>query len=958
MSVYGISSYDQSIYGLDRYPAYSVEPFTARSVNYGTLQVTWTKPSGSIFRYRLLANRYGYPVNETDGTVLFDSTTYPGSSYVDTSVIAGTYHYYGFYVLVDVTNNIWIRSGVSGCLAVKDYGSSNDMWNRLPEHFRTLPETGGELTGDAAGNPYLKQFVNVLGYSADYLRTQYGMLAEHYNDPMVIPIDDLWNLAAEVGLHFSPELPAYTIRKAVANQAHVCREGGTTQGIGNEIIIRTGWAADITTGPNLMLEDDQSTFIHPIFTPYSPYRYYYIGDYVWTGAPVLSRQWPGLGFWYQCISPCQGIDPTGVVTQSANWKVVKDADDTTLHTLLNSGTGFPSTWEAVDISATSGLPTAGSLIQGLGVKNLPGTGNAWNSLRLKNTAASSKTLIIRSAARQPSQVTGAPWAVDPQSAVQDAVPVPYVRDSQQWSPAIRYGTGDIVLCQGQPFTALRASTGIRPPANNIATPEWAPLSESRRIRIAASGYISDNMTGTGNPVKVNPCMEWYDATGNFITRVTARNTSTTGNPSKPDNFMFDSFTGSSRVFNVQGNNTAPIGPWQATYWQNQTLTGTPVGSQSVPNVNFSLDGTTSLFPSLANTGWSASWVTRFLPPSTGNYTFSLKGLGGGTRLLINGIPVINAWAGTPTSLTSATIQLPGGSPVTVEVDYVAPAYTQGSGSTPNLIAIPNPVSTGSTNYTFPALPVIPGIEYGFGFTAPGFIGATITWYGPNSNQPIGTTQFARQAGQPGIRSTATVPAGATSASVTIGADASPINVSAYFLMATGAPVASGLTVTSQVTFTPTTSLLNTNTLTGRTTDDNLLAWQTPVGNFSVGNGNCWPLIPGQRSIGLVPGPANTKLGVTFRTGPQSGQTQGMVFRYTDDNNYWRCSRTDLRKKVAGTWALVATHSTAFADNDRMIIVLNGPVIQVFRNAGGTPVSSVSDTFNSSATKHGVIVEQT
>lgn len=958
MSVYGITPYGTSVYGLDLYPAYSVEPFTAQSVTYGTVQVSWTKPTGTILRYRLLANRYGYPVNENDGTVLFDSATYPGSNYADTSIIPGTYHYYGFYVLADLADNIWIRSGVAGCLAIKDYGSSEEMWRRLPNHFRTIPETDGYLTGDAPGDSYLQQFVNVIGFGVDYLRTQYGMMLDHCNDPMAIPIDDLWNLAAEVGLKFSPEMPAYTIRKAVANQAHVCREGGTTPGIENEIILRTGWSADITTGANLMLEDDQSTFLHPVFYEYTRHRCYNIGECVWFGPPFSFRQWPGLGYWYKCISPTQGIDPPASGGSNANWQVIRDSDDTLL-TLVQPSTGMPSTWEAVDLGNTNGVPTSGSVLQGLGVQNIANTGFAWNCLRLKNKASSSRNLMLRSVCRKTSQVNLTPWAVDPQSAVQDAVPVPYVRDSQQWDPTIRYGTGDLVLYQGQPFKALRASTGITPPTNDIANAEWTPLSESRRIRIATSGYVSDNMTGTAHAVKVVPCMEWYDCAGNFITRITARNTSSTGVPSKPDSLAFDSFTSQSRVYNVQAATSVSLGPWLATFWPNGTMSGRPAGTLSVPSPNFSLDGYHSLLPDLAGTGWSGRWVTQFVPQSAGNYTFSLKGLGGGVRMLVNGVPIISDWYGTPTSLTSSTVTLKGGTPVSVEVDYRAPDYTPGTW-TANLIpqeSLPLTLASSNQDIKVPPFYVVAGAEFIFSLTSSGgHAGGAITWYGSNG-QPVGCFAFPYSS-TAGVDESVSgfIPGNATSASIEVMCFSSFEGMESNFQMRTAVPQPSALTVTSPISLVPTGSVVNTGTLTGRLTDDETNTWLTPAGNFLIGYGNCWPLNPGQRSIGLVTGPANTNVGVTFRTSPQSGQTQGIVFRYTDDNNYWRCGRVSIRKKVAGVWTTVATHSTTFLNNDRMILTLSGSSIKVFRNAASTPVTSVTDTFNSSATKHGIIVE--
>src|SRR5487761_1355924 len=137
-SILGLSKYGTSLYGLGLPPEYLVEPMAAASDSYTSVLVTWHPPSGIIFRYRLLRSRYGFPVNENDGEVVYDTTVYPGNAYTDLRVSPGTYHYYGFYVLIDIADNIWVRSGFAACLAVQDYGSGRQLFDLLPEYFTTI----------------------------------------------------------------------------------------------------------------------------------------------------------------------------------------------------------------------------------------------------------------------------------------------------------------------------------------------------------------------------------------------------------------------------------------------------------------------------------------------------------------------------------------------------------------------------------------------------------------------------------------------------------------------------------------------------------------------------------------------------------------------------------------------------------------------------------------------------
>jgi hypothetical protein len=147
-------------------------------------------------------------------------------------------------------------------------------------------------------------------------------------------------------------------------------------------------------------------------------------------------------------------------------------------------------------------------------------------------------------------------------------------------------------------------------------------------------------------------------------------------------------------------------------------------------------------------------------------------------------------------------------------------------------------------------------------------------------------------------------------------------------------------------------------LTGRVTDDQQSTWTVPTGAFQQGGyegGAAWPTTPGVRSVALISGAANGQVGVTFRSSPLSTgtHTQGLVFRYSDDSDYWSANRTQLKKKVAGVWTVLATYAIPFADNDRIVVSMNGSVINVFRNAGTVAVATVTDSWNSGAILHGI-----
>lgn len=469
MSAYGYSVYDsgfyfqgkvypstaQNYYGLSLFTPLNVNPFTAVPRDYATIMLQWTQPQGEIIDFRLLSNRYGYPVDENDGNILIDSSTFPGTSYADQDVIPGTYHYYGIYLL---TEGVWDRAGFASCLMPFYYAEGTRMYGLLPTYFREVSDV--ELTQDATDNQYIEQFFNVIGWSADYLKTQYDMLARHLNDPMAIPLDDLMNLAAELGMPFQPEVPASLMRKSLANWTHVCQERGTPGGIAENITLLTGYPIDLRSGRNLMLENDQSLPASPLPGAWTAGTGYVPGENVTYG-----------NYLYTCLTPGgQGTPPTGSTLANTYWQVVQNTADPA-GTLANPNTvGGVNTWEAIypalDAGGSYATP-AGSLTGTIGLPD-PLNTPSWthSAFSVTNKSGSTQDMMLRCVSRLPSDLTGtnANSAPDPAQAVKDGIPIQQLSYAANgWLPSVRYATDSIVIYNNFLYQAQRASTNALPP---------------------------------------------------------------------------------------------------------------------------------------------------------------------------------------------------------------------------------------------------------------------------------------------------------------------------------------------------------------------------------------------------------------------------------------------------------------------------------------------------------------
>lgn len=809
-TIYGISEYGTSYYGLGLPSGYIVDPFTATPYNYEVINLAWMQCSNPILEFRLLRNRYGYPIDENDGEILLDATIWPGNGFVDNQILPGSYHYYGIYLLVaQGDTSSWVRAGLAACLIQQDLASDNWLYENIPLFLRNI--NGYELTQDATGDLFLFQFMEVIGWGLDYLKTQYNLLLQA-NNPQTIPLNDLMGLAATIGYDFEPEIAAGVMRKGIANAAHVYTERGTMLGITNEVNILTGWEILPTLGYNQMLEDDHGFFVSPVtnYPAWNATVSYHAGEHVQDGAYIYISN---LG------SNLNNAPNTG--GNNTWWDVYTDTDDSV--TLLNPVTGGMNTWEARYTSASGQVPTSNSLREGVGINDpLLNTSYLRCGVRVYNQGGSPQTCEIRSVARTTTDLTALSSDPDPQQVILDGTPVPYLRPSQAWQGNTEIETNTVVSYGGQPFIALRPSTNVPPPLNtNLASNEWQPIGLDPRIALMSSAYLSQSLTQVTNyQVNVTPYVVWYDQWGHYISQVFARAQIT-------------------QVSDVRGATTAALPANTATA---STLTA---------SVN-------SAFPAQDGVTYSTSQTILVQNEATqaNNGLYTLTTLGTGST----------KWVLTRTA--TANTSYPG---LTVEADF-------------------------------------------------GTVNAGVNFYCQNLTTPtFGTTP---------ITFAITPPSGG-------GAFFQPNNL----------------------WFDSFTNFLNT-TINAQAPDIGSGTWTLQTGAMATNPYSNGTLVPtqGTRSYATLSTTANTALGVTLTTLPDSGNSQGIVFRWSNDNNYWRADQFSLTKKVAGVFTIVALHSTPFSALDRMTITLNSNVITVFRN--GVQVSTITDSFNNTQVSHGVIYEPT
>jgi len=136
---------------------------------------------------------------------------------------------------------------------------------------------------------------------------------------------------------------------------------------------------------------------------------------------------------------------------------------------------------------------------------------------------------------------------------------------------------------------------------------------------------------------------------------------------------YQNMVGAVAIANFRPTASCAPGQWQAQYYPNMTLSGTPVASPCEDAVNHNWGTTGPGIGGLGGTNFSVRW-TQTPTLSAGNYTFNLTG-DDGIRLLLDGTTILDGWRDQPPASYATTVPVSAGKH-TITVEY----YQNGGGA--------------------------------------------------------------------------------------------------------------------------------------------------------------------------------------------------------------------------------------------------------------------------------------
>lgn len=193
------------------------------------------------------------------GLILVDQpSTSPITSYIDTfNLTEGEFYYYTVWVRATI-DGTWRRAADTTGLIVKQYDYGDRLYELIPGVYRDkdYDTTERALYGEGP----LKRFLGIFGFQLDHIRTELESL-KWVNNPDKVSGGLLPLMAKQWGFGYEQELGMRLARMQIRNASHIYRYKGTRLGIEAVVSTLTGWAPTVSVGTNLMLDQNDSSFV-------------------------------------------------------------------------------------------------------------------------------------------------------------------------------------------------------------------------------------------------------------------------------------------------------------------------------------------------------------------------------------------------------------------------------------------------------------------------------------------------------------------------------------------------------------------------------------------------------------------------------------------------------------------------------------------------------------------------
>lgn len=275
-----MTKYSNGVYGGFKYGdtpklVFSAAPVTTEVLAFNQVQISFTSPSGTFTRFRIVRNQNGFPSTPEDGVIIYQlisldgsslAGTIPFTSFIDgvnnpTSIplVAGQNVYYTIFLYT--SNNVWVNAGQVTDVIPKDTDAMAKFMNSLPRTLisNELSPLGTLPLKTDTNKSDFYNFMDAFMFTYEQFLTQISLIRPKYNfdscNYYTIPTE-----AYSVGLNLEPNIPVNNQRRLIRDAIYLYSQKGTAIGIQDYSKDLTNFDTVVTTSPNLMLSVQESTF--------------------------------------------------------------------------------------------------------------------------------------------------------------------------------------------------------------------------------------------------------------------------------------------------------------------------------------------------------------------------------------------------------------------------------------------------------------------------------------------------------------------------------------------------------------------------------------------------------------------------------------------------------------------------------------------------------------------------
>ena len=258
----------------------NVGTFTASPNSYSSVNLSWSVPGSltpvaslgstpSVTSLAVVYNPLGSPQTYIDGVLLCECLTSTDST-THSPLPEGEWAYYSLFAQYQsTTTRPWYEKVASiEVLVPKNYGSTDDLWKRIPQTYRSQDNTTDsnvepdavDMFGNTVYSGQLRRALSIFGWDIDRLRTliDYQMTAKN---PLRSSTEVLDALASELGLPLTTaDIGPIRLRNLISNIGVNIANKGTLYGVESALSAISGSVVEITPTRPQVLSSGQRAF--------------------------------------------------------------------------------------------------------------------------------------------------------------------------------------------------------------------------------------------------------------------------------------------------------------------------------------------------------------------------------------------------------------------------------------------------------------------------------------------------------------------------------------------------------------------------------------------------------------------------------------------------------------------------------------------------------------------------